>query len=197
MEEAMMIRASSAVACLILAGGAGAGSLAGTVTATGQRDSADAVVYVDAIAGKTFPAPSAHAVVDQVKMAFVPRVLPVLVGTSVDFNNSDNVNHNVFTTDKCAGAFNLGSWGRGGTKSHVFDKPCFAALLCNIHPEMEGFVAALPTPYFAVTDKQGAYEIKDLPDGSYTVKVWHPRLKEAMKKVNVKDATREDFKLEK
>ena len=193
----MLMRAFMTASCLALAGAVFPGSLAGTVTASGQRDSADAVVYVDAIAGKTFAAPAEHAKVDQIKMTFVPHVLPVLVGTSVDFNNSDNVNHNVFTPDKCASAFNLGSWGRGASKSHNFDKACFAALLCNIHPEMEGFVAAVPTPYFAVTDKAGAYEIKDIPDGAYTVKVWHPRLKAAIKKVTVKDATREDFKLEK
>ena len=106
----------------------------------------DAVVYVDAIPGKAFPAPATHAVVDQVRLAFVPHVLPVLVGTTVDFNNSDNVNHNVFTPAKCAGAFNLGSWGRGSAKSHTFDKPCVADLLCNVHSEMEGYVLAVPTP---------------------------------------------------
>jgi plastocyanin len=193
----MMIRAIIAGSCLAVTSAAFAGSLSGTVTATGQSDSADAVVYVDAIAGKTFPAPAAHASVDQSKMTFVPRVLPILVGTTVDFNNSDNVNHNVFSPDKCADAFNLGSWGRGSTKSHTFGKPCVADLLCNVHSEMEGYVLALPTPYFAVTDKAGAYAIKDVPDGVYSVKVWHPRLKQALRKVTVKDATQEDFKLEK
>jgi hypothetical protein len=55
----------------------------------------------------------------------------------------------------------------------------------------------VPTPYFAVTDKAGAYQIKDIPDGAYTLRVWHPRLKETTKKVTVKDATKEDFKLDK
>ena len=193
----MHLRSLASVSFLALAGAAHAGSLSGTVTATGQHDNGDAVVFVDAVPGKTFSAPAAHATVDQVSMKFVPRVAAVLVGTTVDFSNSDSVNHNVFTPDKCAGSFNLGSWGRGASKSHTFDKTCFAALLCNIHPEMEGFVAAVPTPYFAVSDKTGAYQIKDVPDGAYTVRVWHPRLKEASKKVTVKDATREDFKLEK
>jgi len=193
----MSFKMLAVVSLVALAGSAFAGSLSGTVTATGQRDSADAVVFVDAIPGKTFPPPTAHATVDQVSMKFVPRVAVVLAGTTVDFANSDSVNHNVFTPDKCAGSFNLGSWGRGTSKSHVFDKACFVALLCNIHPEMEGFVAAVPTPYFAVTDKTGAYQIKDIPDGAYTLRVWHPRLKETSKKVTVKDATKEDFKLEK
>lgn len=193
----MFTRILAGMAWVTLAGSAAAGSLSGTVTATGQHDNADAVVFVDAIPGKTFPAPTAHVAMDQAGMKFVPRVAAVLVGTTVDFANSDSVNHNVFTPDKCAGSFNLGSWARGTSKSHVFDKTCFAALLCNIHPEMEGFIAAVPTPYFAVTDKTGAYQIKDVPDGAYTLRVWHPRLKEASKKVTVKDATLEDFKLEK
>jgi plastocyanin len=193
----MMIRVLATISCLGLACASFAGSLSGTVTATGQRDNADAVVYLDSIAGKSFPAPAAHASVNQVKMTFVPRVLPVLIGTTVDFNNSDNVNHNVFSPDKCAGAFNLGSWGRGSTKSHTFDKPCVADLLCNVHPEMEGYVLALPTPYFAVTDAGGEYLIKDVPEGAYTIKVWHPRLKQATRSVTVKDAAKEDFKLEK
>jgi plastocyanin len=191
----MMIRLVVAASFLAAGSLAFGGSLSGTVTATGQRDNADAVVFVDAIPGKTFPAPAAHARIDQMKLNFVPRVLVVPVGTTVDFANSDSVSHNVFTPDKCAGAFNLGSWGRGVVKSHTFDKTCFTVLLCNIHPEMEGFVAAVPTPYFAVTDTAGAYSIKDLPDGTYTVKVWHPRLKQVVKKVIVKDATHEDFKL--
>ena len=192
----MFERAFAAV-FLLAAAAASAGSLAGTVTAAGQKDNAGAVVYVDAIAGKTFPAPAAHAAQDQVHLTFVPRVLAIQAGTTVDFKNSDSVTHNVFTPDKCAGSFNLGAWGQGASKSHLFDKPCFAALLCNIHPEMEGYVAAVPTPYFAVTDAAGAYEIKDVPDGTYTVKVWHPRLKAAVRTVTVKDAHREDFKLEK
>ncbi|MFI5183280.1 MAG: hypothetical protein ACHQNV_02695, partial [Vicinamibacteria bacterium] len=107
----MFPRVLPAVSLLFLAGSAFAGSLSGTVTATGQHDNADAVVFVDAIPGKTFPAPTAHATIDQASMKFVPRVAAVLVGTTVDFANSDSVNHNVFTPHNCAGCFKQGSWG--------------------------------------------------------------------------------------
>jgi plastocyanin len=176
---------------------AGAGSLAGTVQATGQRSNADAVVYVDQIPGQTFPAPSAHAVVDQKDMTFVPHVLPVLVGTAVDFSNSDALLHNVFSPDACAERFNLGTWPRGEVRSFTFKKPCAATLLCSVHPEMEGFVVAVPTPYFAVTDKTGAYSIREVPDGVYSVKVWHPKLKETSRQVTVSGATKADFELKK
>lgn len=174
-----------------------AGDIHGKVTAHGVRNSADAVVYVDKIAGKAFAPPAAHAKIDQKNMQFLPHVLPVLAGTTVDFLNSDAVLHNVFSPDACSDRFNLGTWPQGQTKSFTFKKECFAALLCKVHPEMEGFVAALPTPYFAVTAADGSYSIKDVPDGTYTVKVWHPKLKAATKSVAVKGATEANFEISK
>jgi plastocyanin len=184
-------------ALLLLAAPLLAGDIHGTVTAKGVRDSSDAAVYVDTIQGKTFPPPTAHARIDQKGLKFLPRVVPVLVGTTVDFLNSDSVLHNVFSPDACADHFNLGTWPQGQTKSFTFKKACFAALLCRVHPEMEGFVAAVPTPYFAVTSPNGSYQIKDVPDGTYTVKVWHPKLKAATKSVTVKGATEADFTIAK
>lgn len=166
-----------------------AGSLAGTVKCLGAKNSADAVVYVDSIPGKTFTPPKEHARIDQKNMAFIPHVLPVLIGTTVDFLNSDPFLHNVFSPDKCAEKFNLGSWPQGQTRSYTFKKPCVATLLCNVHPEMEGFAVAVPTPYFAVTDAKGAYAIADLPDGVYTIKIWHPKLKGTSQQVTVAGAT--------
>lgn len=174
-----------------------AGDIHGKVAAKGVRNSADAVVYVDQIAGKTFAPPAEHAKVDQKNMLFVPHVLPVLAGTTIDFHNSDAVLHNVFSPDACADHFNLGTWPQGQVKSFTFKKPCFASLLCKVHPEMEGFVTVMPTPYFAVTAEDGSYVIKNVPDGSYTVKVWHPKLKATQKSVAVKGATEADFAIAK
>jgi plastocyanin len=174
-----------------------AGDIHGKVTAHGVRNSADAIVYVDKVAGKTFPPPSEHAKIDQKNMQFTPHVLAVVAGTTVDFLNSDAVLHNVFSPDACADHFNLGTWPQGQSKSFTFKKECFASLLCKVHSEMEGFVAVLPTPYFAVTSADGSYQIKDVPDGTYTVKVWHPKLKAATKSVTVKGATEASFEIAK
>jgi plastocyanin len=174
-----------------------AGDIHGKVTAHSVRNSADAIVYVDKIAGKTFPPPAAHAKIDQKNMQFTPHVLAIVAGTTVDFLNSDAVLHNVFSPDACADHFNLGTWPQGQSKSFTFKKECFAALLCKVHSEMEGFVAVMPTPYFAVTAADGSYHIKDVPDGTYTVKVWHPKLKAATKSVAVKGATEADFEIAK
>ena len=174
-----------------------AGSLAGTVQATGLRDNGDAVVYIDQIPGTSFPASDRHEQVDQRGMVFHPHVSVVLVGTTVDFLNSDALLHNVFSPDKCAERFNLGSWPRGEMRSYTFKQQCAATLLCSVHPEMEAFVVAVPTPYFAVTDKTGAYAIEDLPDGTYTVKVWHFKLKETSRTLTIAGDAKADFELKK
>jgi len=174
-----------------------AGDIHGKVAAKGARDSSDAVVYLDSAPGNASVPPTAHARMDQKNLQFLPHVLPVVVGTTVDFLNSDSVLHNVFTPDACADRFNLGTFPQGQTKSFTFKKVCFAALLCKVHPEMEGFVAAVPTSYFAVTSADGSYAIKDVPDGTYTLKVWHPTLKAAQKSVVVKGATEVSFAIAK
>jgi plastocyanin len=174
-----------------------AGDLRGKVVCKGARDCADAVVYIGTISGKTFPAPKEHAKMDQRNLTFSVHVLPVLVGTTVDFLNSDSVLHNVFTPDACAEKFNLGTWPQGETKSHTFTKECDAVLLCKVHPEMEAYVVVLPTPYFGAAQADGSYHIADLPDGSYTVKIWHPKLKAAGKAVTVAGATEANFEIAK
>jgi plastocyanin len=183
------------VGLTLLSGVSHAGEVTGVVTATGMRNNADAVVYIDAIPGKEFSPPEEHATVDQEGMVFEPHVLPVLVGTTVDFLNSDPFLHNVFTPDKCAEKFNLGSWPKGQTRSYTFKEPCAAVLLCNVHPEMEAFVVAVATPYFAVTDRAGAFTIRDVPDGTYTIKTWHPKLKETAKQVTVSGKTELNLEL--
>ena len=174
-----------------------AGDLHGKVVCKGARDCADAVVYLAAVPGKTFPAPKEHAKMDQKNLMFTPHVLPVLVGTTVDFLNSDTVLHNVFSPDACADKFNLGTWPQGETKTYTFKKECAAVLLCKVHPEMEAYVVAVPTPFFVTAQADGSYRIPDVPDGSYTVKVWHPKLKAVGKPVTVAGATEANLEVAK
>lgn len=158
------------------------------------------VVYVDAIAGKTFPAPKEHPVMDQKGLVFAPHIMVVQQGTTIEFLNSDNVQHNVFWTaingDKKAG-HNLGTWPKGEKRPYTFDKPGAVPLLCNVHPEMAAYVIVSPTPYFAETDDSGSYKIKDVPDGSYTVVAWHEGAKNQSKPVTVSGSGKADFTLTK
>ena len=173
-----------------------AGSIAGKVT--GMKG--HSVVYVDTIAGKTFPAPKQHAVMDQKGLLFLPHVMAVQQGTTVEFLNSDNVQHNVFWSavgnDKKAGR-NLGTWPKGEKRPFTFDTPGVVPLFCNVHPEMEAYLVVTPTPYFAETDDNGNYKINDVPDGSYNLVVWHEGAKGQTKYVTVSGDTAQDFTMSK
>jgi plastocyanin len=160
---------------LILARVAMAGDVKGKVAVQGMRSAENIAVYVDAIPGKKFDPPAQHVTIDQRRMAFVPRVTVVLRGTTVDFLNSDSVGHNVYWPSISGNkklAHNLGTWPKGERKSFQFNDPGVASLLCNVHPEMSGTLVIVPTPYFAVTDADGTFEIKNVPPGTYTLKTW-------------------------
>ena len=155
-----------------------AGNITGKIKAKGAKNGGDAVVYIEKVEGKTFAPPKDHVVMDQKNLQFQPHVMPILAGTTVDFLNSDKVLHNVFSPDKCVDKFNLGSWPQGQTKSYTFKTAgCNATLLCNVHPEMEGYVVVLDNPYYAVSAADGTYKIKDVPPGKYVLKIWHQKLK--------------------
>lgn len=163
------------IATTALTHAASAGTLTGTVKLKGDSP---AVVYVETAPG-SFAPPSAHAHIDQKGMTFIPYLLPILAGTTVDFLNSDTVNHNVFSPDN--EGYNLGTWSKGQTRAYTFKKPGVYTQLCSIHPEMEAFVVVLTNPYFAVTDKDGSFKITDIPDGHYVLKVFGKKLKKADK----------------
>src|SRR5579885_2623247 len=173
-----------------------AGEIAGKVTGMKGKS----VVYVDVIAGKTFPAPKDKPVMDQKGLMFSPHIMAVQQGTTVEFLNSDSVQHNVFWTaisgDKKAG-HNLGTWPKGEKRPFTFDKAGVVPLLCNVHPEMAAYVIVSPTPYFAETDDSGSYKIKDVPDGSYNLVVWHEGAKNQSKPVTVSGSGKADFTLSK
>ena len=184
---------------LVVAGlceAAWAGDIDGKVTGMNGHS----VVYVDTIAGKTFPAPKERPVMDQKGLMFSPHIMIVQQGTAVDFLNSDTVQHNVFWTaigaDKKA-AHNLGTWPKGDKRAFTFAKPGVVPVLCNVHPDMAGYIIVSPTPYFAETDESGSYKIKDVPDGSYTLAVWHEGAKNQSKPVTVSGGAKADFMLTK
>ncbi len=177
---------------LLAAGASRAGDIKGKVTAQGMRSAENIAAYVDSISGKKFDAPSQHVTIDQNKMKFVPHVAVVLQGTTVDFLNSDPVGHNVYWPSISGNkklAHNLGTWPKGERKPFQFNDLGTASLLCNVHPEMSGYVVVAPTPYFAVTDKEGKFEIKNVPPGHYTVKTWSEDGKPTTQTVEVGDGT--------
>jgi plastocyanin len=144
------------------------------------------------IADKKFDVPKDHIVVDQRKMAFIPHVVAVQQGTTVDFLNSDPVGHNVYWPSISGNkklSHNLGTWPKGDKKPFQFNDLGTASLLCNVHPEMSGYVVVVPTPYLAVTDKDGNFEIKNVPAGKYMLKTWSEDGKPTTQAVDLSAAT--------
>jgi len=174
-----------------------AGSITGVVTCQKMRNSADAIVFIEKVGDNKFAPPTEHAIVDQLNLTYVPRVVAMQKGTTVDFPNSDAVRHNVFSPPTAALQFNLGTYPTGVVKEVLFDVVGETPLLCNVHSEMAGFAVTFENPYFAITDKDGNYTIEGVPPGKYTVKTWHEKLKELSQEVTVEagKATKVDFDL--
>jgi len=154
---------------LSLAVGARAVDVSGQAALAGRGPARGAVVFLE---GGKKAAPMAKAVMDQRGKQFIPHVLVVTVGTTVQFPNNDTVFHNVFAYFN-AKKFDLGMYPRGATRTQTFDRPGLVAVLCNVHSEMSAYIMVVDTPYFAVTDKQGRFRIKSVPPGSYTLRAWH------------------------
>ena len=169
-----------------------AGDLKGKVSGAGLKSVENVVVYLDAIPGKKFDAPEAHATMDQRNMKFVPHILVVSRGTTVDFKNSDQVAHNIYWPsigDNKALRHNLTILSPDHTKIFQFDNPGAARLLCNLHPEMLGFVVVVPSPYFAQTSSDGTFTLKSVPPGTYTLKTWSEDGKSSTQSITVTDST--------
>jgi plastocyanin len=114
----------------------------------------------------------AAAQVAQKNIAFAPDLLPVLVGTAVDFPNMDDTYHNVFSYSKTK-RFDLGRYRKDEKPTTVvFDKPGAVTIHCEIHERMRGTILVLETPYFQKTDTAGRYRLEHLPAGKYVLKAW-------------------------
>src|SRR5262245_1671590 len=162
-----------------------ASNIEGQILVNHARDNSNAVVYIDKIAGKRFVPPATPVTLDQVNLTFVPHVLPVLVGTTVAFPNSDEIRHNVFSPGPPR--IDLGTYAQHTTKYHVFDKAGVWTMLCNVHAEMSAYVVVTETPYFAKTNKDGKFVLKDVPPGKYSLKIWHEKAKPAPLPIEVRE----------
>jgi plastocyanin len=143
-----------------------------------------ALVYIDHVNG-TFPPPKENPHMSQKGMVFLPHILPVLKGSTVDFTNDDTVAHNVFSPPGSATPFNLGIYDAGVKKTETFNHLGEVPLLCSVHPEMSAFVIVLQNPYYALTGNAGAFEIKNVPAGTYQLKIWDEKIEGAPQQVTV------------
>jgi plastocyanin len=133
----------------------------------------DAVVFVDQLPpGMAIQATETKAMLDQVGKAFVPRVLPVSMGTSVSFPNHDQIHHHVYSFSRTKN-FEIPLYKGEMVPSVLFDKVGAVSVACNIHDWMKGLILVVPTPYFAITDSTGTFSLSDLPPGDYGIVAWH------------------------
>lgn len=147
----------------------------------------DAVVYLDHVPADVESAlavPHPHPKLAQKDQAFAPRVLPIAVGTAVDFPNLDPIYHNVFSLSPIK-RFDLGKYPRGQFKTVVFNRTGLVNVFCDIHSDMEAFVLVLPHHAFTQPAADGSFTLPDVAPGHYTVHVWHPDLPEQTLSVDV------------
>jgi plastocyanin len=166
----------------------------GTPTARDLPDLLRSVVYLESAPRGAFETnDGGHAIMDQRNETFVPHVLAITTGTTVDFPNSDRFYHNVFSLSKTR-RFDLGRYAAGGSRSVTFDRPGIVRVFCDIHTHMSAFILVFSHPFFALTDEQGRYHIDNVPPGTYSVVAWHEGTAADPKPVTIADTDAElDF----
>ena len=155
------------------------------------------VVYLDSAPRGAFEQTTpGHAVMDQRDETFVPHVLAITTGTTVDFRNNDRIFHNVFSLSRVK-PFDLGRYAAGRSKPVRFDAPGIVRVFCEIHSHMNAFILVFSHPFFAVTDDDGNYRIDNVPPGTYGVIAWNEGTASDPKPVTVADGavTELDFSL--
>lgn len=167
------------------------GSIRGIVTVNGdfdlrKPDLTRVVVHLDSDPALNSVIPIVgHATIAQYKKAFVPNFAVVAQGTTIEFPNWDDFEHNVFSVSKAAPAFDLDRYPKGQSKSRVFSKVGIVQLFCNIHPFMRAIVVVVPNGFFARADAEGKFEIGNIPPGKYKLVAWQERCDEQSRDVTV------------
>ena len=162
----------------------------GASAADRQQDAVDrqtSVVYLDKMPpGMAGEFVERRARLDQRGERFVPHIVAIRVGGSVDFPNSDPFFHNVFSLSEPR-SFDLGRYATGRSKTVRFDKPGIIRVFCDIHAHMSAFVFVFAHPYFDVTDGQGRYRIDGVPAGTHTIVLWNETIDPETRQVTVPD----------
>lgn len=176
------LRLSLMAGALAIHGSAMAAEVTVVVKDDKGRAVKDAVVIVNGPA-PTPPSPGRY-VINQKDMAFVPMVLVIPVGSTVDFGNLDPFRHHVYSFSP-ARKFELKLFGQGQSRPVRFEKPGTVAIGCNIHDAMQAFIQVVDTPFAAKSGANGRVLLRNVPDGGRTIRVWHPQLRAPANQVTV------------
>ena len=160
------------------------------VAADGSRrvDRSNVVVFLEGEPLiRSWDLPRRNPRITQVDVQFEPRVLPVLVGSTVEFPNDDVIYHNVFSLSATQ-PFDLGAYGPGKNSSLVFTRTGLVQVYCNMHPQMTATIVVLGNPCFGVTDRLGCFALSGVPDGSYVLRTWHEHGGETRQEIVLADS---------
>jgi plastocyanin len=138
------------------------------------EEAADVVVYFRPSAATMVKPPSVPFEMSTQRKQFVPRILPVVVGSEVRFPNQDPILHNAFSTSK-DNAFDVGLYGTGEAQTVTFTHAGYVRVYCNVHHSMVGHILVLDTPYFTRPGADGRFKLVDLPKGGGDLVIWHDR----------------------
>jgi plastocyanin len=153
---------------------------------TREEELQNVVIYLESTpAGVAVSSPPASPLrMRQENSTFLPHVLAVQRGSTVEFPNSDPIFHNVFSLSKAA-SFDLGRYPRGEAKSVRFDKPGLVKVFCHIHSDMSAMIMVLDNPFFATPDSHGRFQIDGIPPGTYRAVGWHERARPQVHDVRI------------
>jgi plastocyanin len=155
----------------------------GTSAAHAIPEIRNVVVYLKDVAFSGSMSP-VKAVLRQEHETFMPHVLPIMRGSTVEFPNDDPIFHNVFSLSSAA-SFDLRRYPRGQSRSQQFPKPGIVKVYCHIHSHMSATIVVLDHPYFTIPETDGTFELPNVPPGEYTVVGWHERVGERRARVRV------------
>jgi plastocyanin len=170
--------ASLLLACMAMQNALGA-EISVTVRSAAGMPLAGAVVMAQALYAGRHPNTPVHAIMDQIKLAFVPDLLVIPVGSTVQFPNTDSVSHQIYSFSP-ARRFQLPLYRGTQYPPVLFDQPGVVTLGCNIHDGMLAYIVVSDAAFFGRTDAGGVWSMGSMPPGRYRISVWHPRMREAL-----------------
>jgi plastocyanin len=161
------------------------GNIVGTVTTKPAALQGQAVVYLEDGPKEDVPSHLQSVTISNRQMNFVPYIAVVAAGGKAVFANEDPFPHNVFSPDN--EKFNMGNIPQNGAHVRVFHNPGAYSLLCNLHPGMLGYLVVTPSTWAIKADAKGKFDMKHVPNGTYKISAWAPRLAPVTQNVTVAD----------
>jgi len=149
----------------------------------GPKSFKEVVVYLEPVTPGSYTPPEAHAQMDQRGLIFIPHVIAIQKGSTVDFLNNDNDRHNVyFLYDDTGDTLDIGTWGPGQTVSHTFERTGEVITLCQLHLEMAAYILVFDHPYFTIAEidpdsQMASFKLDGVPPGQYKLGTWHKKLR--------------------